>query len=101
MTCRRADHQLGGARSVTDFDADPFGGSEPAADRPTPSCAARTIRPRGQTTTLSSLHAGDAIAGSILTPPLFIQNTVSFELDTRMLDSPDRCARCVTRFRSP
>ena len=71
-------------------------------ERPTPSCSARTTRPRAQTMTLSFLIADSVIAGSILTPPVsFIQRTVACEFATRTRESTGSVRPLVTRMRSP
>ena len=72
-----------------------------AADRPTPSCSARTTSPRGQITMLPLRTPATVIAGSIATPPTScIQNTVSLELSTSMPESARSVWPPLTRNRS-
>ena len=71
-------------------------------DRPTPSWAARTTRPRAHTIMLPLRTADRVTAGSILMrPTLFIHFTVSCELSTRTRDSTGSVRPLVTRIRSP
>jgi hypothetical protein len=71
-------------------------------ERPTPSCAARTTRPRAQIILLPLRTPVRLVAGSIrMLPTRFIQNTVSLEFCTRMRDSTASVWPDVTRIRSP